>query len=144
MRYIIWGYAAVFGAGDLPVEDPSVVRQLAGYVDEDDLYATDYIGGTPEEDAIAAALLRSGQIRFEAIEGQPVLRITTSYDARRPLAPAESEWLREYTMGQWSDGMGECLFVRDGQFAGYHIQPLMPDEVEAADYPFVEVREATA
>jgi hypothetical protein len=139
MRYIIWGWATVFDADGREVTDRDVLRQLSVFVDEEDLFATDYIGGTPEENAIVAALERSGQLRFALRDGEGSLRVLTEYVARRALTAAELRWLCEYTLGQWSDGMGECVFVPSGPFADYKLQPLSKHEVSGTEYPFVEV-----
>jgi hypothetical protein len=142
MRYVIWGWAAVFNAEGGEVTDRDVLRQLADFVDEDDSPATGYIGGTPEQDAIAEALEPSGRLRFSLRDDEPMLRVVNEYVARRPLTAAELRWLGEYTLGQWSDGMGECVFVPSGQFEGYKLQPLDEHEVGALEYPFIQVTEA--
>src|SRR5262245_23548382 len=131
MRYVIWGWAAVFDPDGQEVNDLAILRQLAGFVDEEDLYATDYIGGTPEEDEIAAALERSGQIRFALHEGERSLRVLSTFVARRPLTASELDWLRNDTLGQWSDGMGECIFVPSGPLKDFSIHPLSEYEVKA-------------
>jgi hypothetical protein len=100
---------------------------------------TDYIGGTPEEDEIVAALERSGQLRFALREGESSLRVVSTFVARRPLTTAELNWLRKDTLGQWSDGMGESVFVPSGPFKDFKLQPLSEDEVTAQGYPFVDV-----
>ena len=141
MRYIIWGWAQVIDANDQLVSDTSILRQLAGFVDEDDLYATDYIGGSADEDAIAEVLLRSGQMRFALDDGKGCLRVFLTFEARRPLTAAELNWLRKYTLGQWSDGMGESLFMTSGPFKDFLIQPLDSADGMPSGYPFVEVVE---
>ncbi len=133
-----WGWAAVFDLAGREVTDVAVLRQLAGFVNEEDAPATDYIGGTPEEDTIAEALEPSGQLRFTLRDGERRLRVFNEYVARRPLTPAELRWLGDYTLGQWSDGMGEYVFVPSGPFEGYKLQPLDQHEVAAPEYPFIE------
>jgi hypothetical protein len=144
VRYVIWGWAAVFDSDGGRVTDRAILRQLADFVDDDDLLATDYIGGTPEEDTIAEALEPSGRLRFSLRDGEPMLRVVNEYAARRPLTAAELRWLGEYTLGQWSDGMGECVFVPSGPFEGYKLQPLGEQEVDDPEYPFIQVMEAGA
>jgi hypothetical protein len=107
-------------------------------VDDEDLYATDYLGGTDEEDRLATALERSGRLRFDLRDGEEWLRVFNEYRANRPLSASEVGCLREYTAGQWSDGMGECVFVPRGPYKEFKLQPLDRDEVSAAEYPFVE------
>jgi hypothetical protein len=139
VRYIIWGWAAVFDVDGEEVTDRAVLGQLAGFVDADDLLATDYIGGTPEEDAVADALEPSGRLRFALRDGEAMLRVFNEYVARRPLTAEQLRWLAEYTSGQWSDGMGESIFVPGGPFKDYKLQPLDQHEVDASDYPFIHV-----
>jgi hypothetical protein len=139
VRYVVWGWAAVFDPDGGLVADRSVLRDLSGYVDDEDLCATDYLGGTDEEDRLAAALERGGRLRFDLRDGEEWLRVFNEYHANRPLSESEVARLREYTAGQWSDGMGECVFVPRGPYKDYKLQPLDRHEVSAADYPFVEV-----
>ncbi len=144
MRYVIWGWATVFDPDGEEITDLDVLFQLAGIVDQDDSPATDYIGGTPQEDVIAAALEPSGRLRFALRDGEGMLREVNEYVARRPITAEELRWLGEFTLGQWSDGMGECVFVTSGPFDRYKIQPFDKHEVAAAEYPFIQVLEADA
>ena len=73
-----------------------------------------------------------------------MLRVLSTFDATRPLSTSELNWLRMDTLGQWSDGMGECLFVPSGPFKDYKLQPLIEDEVTASSYPFVTIVEEDA
>ena len=139
LRYVIWGWATVFDPEGREVHDRAVRQQLAGFVDKEDLYATDYIGGTPDEDEIAGALERSGQLLFSLHERETILRVLLTFVARRRLTAAELDWLRADTLGQWSDGMGESVFVPSGPLAEYKLQPLSQCEVADPGYPFVTV-----
>lgn len=140
MKYVIWGWAVVFDANGNVATDPVVLSELAQFIDPEDLYQTDYIGGTPEEDAIAEALDRSGQLRFFFQDGSEYLRVLSTFIARRTLSDHELNWLRENTLGQWSDGMGECLFLPDGIYKDYKLQPLDRFEVgNDLEYPYVEL-----
>jgi hypothetical protein len=144
VRYVIWGWAAVFDPDGHEVHDLATLQQLAGFVDAEDLYATDYIGGTPQQDEIAAALVRSGQLRFALHEGESSLRVLSTFIARRPLSTLELNWLRKDTLGQWSDGMGENVFVPSGPFMDFSIQPLDEHEAAVQGYPFVSIIESEA
>jgi hypothetical protein len=144
MRYIIWGWAAVFDTDGREVHDRAILQQLAGFVDAEDLHATDYIGGTSEEDEIVSALERSGLLRFVLRDRETSLRVQFTFVARRWLTTTEVDWLRVYTLGQWSDGMGECVFVPSGPLEGYKLQPLSQHEVAEPSYPFVTVIEQDA
>lgn len=106
-RIVIRGYAAVKRHGEA-VTDPAVLRTLAGLAYDDELF-TEYLGGYPEEDILAGILEPGGVISFNYHEGDPLLTATTEYNSARPITPSEIQALVSYTMGQWSDGIGENL-----------------------------------
>jgi hypothetical protein len=139
MKYVIWGWAIVCDEQGNQVQDRAILRELANYVDEPDLYQTDYLGGTPEENALAEALERSGQLRFSLREGEQVLRVLSTFIARRPLKDLEIELLRNDTLAQWSDGMGESIWIQEGPYKDYCLKPLDADDVLSPGYPFVEI-----
>jgi hypothetical protein len=134
-RIVIRGLAAVF-QGDEQVSDPAVLRSLDGLVYDEERF-TDYIGGREDEDVLAAALEPGGIISFRYVEGNDLLSATTEYRAYRPLTAAELRLLVEYTMGQWSDGIGENWTCLSPDKCGFSIMCLT-DEV-GPDYPAVEV-----
>lgn len=65
MRYTIWGWAAVLTPNGDEVMGPGVLRQLGRFVNDEDLYATDFLGGNPQEDSLASVLERSGRLQYE-------------------------------------------------------------------------------
>lgn len=138
MKYVIWGWTTVFNPDGAEVRDHTVFRQLSGYLV--DLYATDYIGGTEPEDALASALERSGQLRIEYREGEDCMRVVSVYVTKRALSAGECALLVGTTLGQWSDGMGESVFVEAGPFEDFKLQPLSERVAGVPDYPFVEIR----
>ncbi len=94
--------------------DPATLRTLDGLVADDETF-TEYLGPggyrpTPEELVLAEALEPGGVISFSHRDDDPLLTATTEYRSRRALTPAELRALVEYTMGQWSDGIGENLY----------------------------------
>jgi hypothetical protein len=104
-RILIGGLTVVFH-NDEQVSDGNVLRSL-GMVVYDDERLTDYLGGPSEEDALLAALVPGCIIKFGYRDGDTFLTAETEYCSRRPLNPEELRLLVEYTMGQWSDGIGE-------------------------------------
>lgn len=136
-RIVIRGAAAVF-RGDKQVTDPGVLRSLDGVAYDEERF-TDYIGGPPEEDNLAAALEPGGIISFGYCNGDDVLAATTEYQSRRTLTDAEIRLLVAYTMGQWSDGIGENWTCTSPKKCGYSIMCLTPGDGVGADYPAVEV-----
>ena len=122
----ICGNAAVFRE-DTAVTDPSVLRSLDGLVYDDERF-TDYLGGPQDEDILAAALEPGGVIRF-GYDGQgEVLRVVTEYRSRCPLTADELGLLVDYTMGQWSDGIGENWTCESARRCGYTIMCLTPGD----------------
>jgi hypothetical protein len=136
-RIIIRGSAAVF-RDDVQVAYPSVLRSLDGLVYDEERF-TDYLGGPPEEDELAAALEPGGVIRFAYRDDGDVLTATTEYRTRRPLNDAELRLLVDYTMGQWSDGIGENWTCISPDKCGYSIMCLTAGDGVAHDYAAVQV-----
>jgi hypothetical protein len=136
-RIVIRGAAAVF-RDDEQVTDPGVLRSLDGLAYDEERF-TDYIGGPAAEDELAAALEPGGIIRFGYSEGDDVLSATTEYHSRRPLTDAELRLLVDYTMGQWSDGIGENWTCISPDKCGYAIMCLTAGDGVGPDYPAVEV-----
>ena len=136
-RIVIRGAAAVF-RDDEQVTDPGVMRSLDGLAYDEERF-TDYIGGRPEEDELAAALEPGGIISFRYQDDGELLTATTEYRTRRPLTDAELRLLVEYTMGQWSDGIGENWTCCSPEKCGYSIMCLTAGDGVGPDYPAVEV-----
>jgi hypothetical protein len=139
-RIVIRGLAAVFD-DDVRITDPSVLRKLSG-VRYDGERFTDYLGGPPEEDALAEALEPGGGLSFEyADDGGDCLVATTEYSLRRALTDAELALLVDYTMGQWSDGIGENWSCDSKSRCGYTIMCLTQGDTELPrPYPSVAIR----
>jgi hypothetical protein len=137
LRIVIRGAAAV-SRDDVQVTDPAVLRSLDGLVYDGERF-TDYIGGPPGENELAAALEPGGVISFGYREGDDLLSATTEYRSRRPLTDAELRLLVGYTMGQWSDGIGENWTCISPDRCGYSIMCLTAGDGVGPDYPAVEV-----
>ena len=103
----IVGIAAVFRDSDDELEtNPALLSRFDGHVYDEERF-TDYLGGPEDEDALAALLVPGGFLRFTYDGHSEVLTAITEYHSHRPLVNAELELLVDYTMGQWSDGIGE-------------------------------------
>lgn len=126
-QVVVRGLARVFNDDDVQIVDPTVLRSLDGLVYDDEVF-TDYLGGSPEEDALSAALNRSGILRFTHEDGNQFLIAATVYEAKRPLTESELQLLVEYTMGQWSDGIGENWASESADRCGYNIMCLTPGD----------------
>ena len=136
MRITIRGTAAVF-RDDNQVTDPSVLRSLDGLVYDEERF-TDYLGGPPAEDELARVLEPGGIISFKYRDGDDVLQATTEYRSRQQLTDAELNLLVSYTMGQWSNGIGENWACISSDKCGYSIMCLTPGDGVELDYPIVE------
>lgn len=139
VRITINGLAAV-SREDEQVTDPTVLRSLDGITYSDERF-TDYLGGPPEEDALVEALESGGSLSFAYQEGESLLIATTEYVAKRPLSDDEIRLLVDYTMGQWSDGIGENWTGESEDRCGFTIMCLTPGDGVDAEYPVVQVVE---
>ena len=103
----ISGFAVAFRDSDDQVESaPEILRHFNGHVYDDERF-TDYIGGSDEENELAALLNPSGFLRFEYDGESDHLIAITEYESKRSLSDEELKLLVELTLGQWSDGVGE-------------------------------------
>ena len=66
-RIAIHGWAAVFNDEE-QVTDAATLRRLDGLTYDEEA-STDHLGGSPEGDALAAALDRGGALKFTYSEG---------------------------------------------------------------------------
>lgn len=153
IRIVIRGYAAVMLDGE-KVTDPAIVRTLAGLVADHHLFTAylapnDVRGVSLEERVLAATLEPGGVISFGYCEGDPLLTATTEYRSPRALTPAELDALVSYTMGQWSDGIGNVLYqysIHDEYdilclWSKEVVQQCCPAFGAGDEYPAVEVTE---
>jgi hypothetical protein len=113
--------AAVFDFEGEPATSAEVRRRLDGVVYDDEAF-TDYLGGPPDETAVALLLEHGGCLSFRFDESLNRLVGTTEYRAARRLDDQELKVLVEYTLGQWSDGIGENLVGESFGRFGYTIQ----------------------
>ena len=137
VRIVIRGVAAVF-RDDEQVTDSDVLRTLDGMVYDHERF-TDYIGGPPEEDELSAALEPGGIISFKYQDGDYLLTAITEYQSRQPLTEAQLRLLVDYTMGQWSDGIGENWMCISPDKCGYSVLCLTTRDNDGPKYPTVEV-----
>ncbi|HEY1065004.1 MAG TPA: hypothetical protein VGE52_02805 [Pirellulales bacterium] len=136
-RIVIRGWAAVF-RDDAPVTGPAVLRTLDGLAYEDERF-TDYLGGPKRENELLAALEPSGYLRFNYRDGEDRLSVTTEYTLRRPLTDPERALLVRYTLGQWSDGIGENWASESVERCGLSIVCLTVADDVGPNYPSVEI-----
>lgn len=134
-RIVIQGCAAVF-RDDEQITDPKVLRSLDGLVYDEERF-TDYLGGSPEENAVVEALEPGGILKFGFREGDELLTVATEYRSRRPLSNNELRLLVDYTMGQWSDGIGENWTGFSAAKCGCTVMCLTTGDNVGSRYPLV-------
>lgn len=117
----ISGPAAVFDSNDELVTSADLLRQLDGIVYDDEAF-TEFLGGPSEETAIALLLDHGGHLSFRFDESAGQLIASTEYRVVRPLHEGELKTLVNYTLGQWSDGIGENLVGESLDRFGFTIQ----------------------
>lgn len=116
MRVAISGRVFVLGA-DGETTDPAVLRRFDGIVYEDEAF-TEYLGGPEEENILLAALQPGGYLRLVYKPALNQLWGLTEYTLTRPLSARERDLLVAYTIGQWSDGIGENFHSRSQERYG--------------------------
>lgn len=89
------------------VEDESLLKTLHG-LEHNEVFA-DYLGDGGYRVLVDAGV-SGGLLRFEYDAAAKQLYGVTEYTAPRLLTPAELVLLKEYTIGQWSDGIGSNFF----------------------------------
>ncbi len=142
LRIVVQGMAAVFRE-DVPITDASVLRLLDGLTYDDERF-TDYLDDTGEEGALASALVSGGYLEFRHSDGGSLLTAITEYRSKRPLSESELRLLVEYTMGQWSDGIGENWACESAGRCGFTVMCLTPGDGVPEEYPSVRLIEGLA
>jgi hypothetical protein len=61
----------------------------------------------PHTKSLPARGVSGGSLRFRFRSDRQELWAETEYDLREPLTDAETKAVVAYTLGQWSDGVGE-------------------------------------
>jgi hypothetical protein len=86
------------------IEDPRVLVTLDG-IESDEIFS-DYLSDGGDK-TLANAGVSGGQLRFRFDKEAGKLYGVTEYSLVRALTADEEALLREYTIGQWSDGIGD-------------------------------------
>lgn len=89
------------------VDDATVLKSLDG-IEHDEIFA-DYISDGGDR-TLANAGVTGGKLVFRFDASSKTLVGITEYHAPRNLSNAELSLLKEYTIGQWSDGIGSNFF----------------------------------
>jgi hypothetical protein len=107
------GVAAVYDDHDQLVTERELLQQFDAFCYDAERF-TDYLGGPPHEDDLAKLLTPGGKLRFVLADQFPLLTALTEYEATRKLSESELKLLLDYTIGQWSDGIGENIATETG------------------------------
>jgi len=112
MNIKFWAVACVFKWDDEsgePIDDPEILKAVDG-VKYDEESVVDYMGdGSDTRDLYESAKFTGGYLQFKYDEATNRFYVLTEYDVDRDLDESEILKLREYTSGQWSDGVGSSF-----------------------------------
>ena len=89
------------------VEDIALLKTLDG-LEHDEIFS-DYIADGGDH-TLRKAGVTGGKLLFRFDAKDKVLSGITEYETPRKLSQNELELLKEYTVGQWSDGIGSNFF----------------------------------
>ena len=131
------GFALVFRDGR-QVEDPATLASLVPLSYDEELFS-DYLADADVDEALVKAIVPGGTLRFDYDGESTALRVSTEYRARRPLTRREIRALVEYTLGQWSDGIGENWLSESERRTGFTIQCVTSGDGLPDDYPWVDL-----
>ena len=88
------------------ITNPDTLRKLHGVVYREECFS-DYLMDSEEDRRIFESMgLSGGYLRFEYIERDNEVVAITEYQSARDLTEKEIDYLKIYTIGQWSDGIG--------------------------------------
>jgi hypothetical protein len=136
-KLAIRGFAAVF-RDDQQVTDPAALARLVPVSYDDELFS-EYLPDAGLDRSLVDAIAPSGHLRFDYDGESSALRVTTEYQTRRPLTREEIRALVEYTIGQWSDGIGENWASESVERLGYSIQCITSGDGLPEEYQWVDL-----
>jgi hypothetical protein len=108
------------------VEDQRALKSLDGLSYSDELLS-DYIGDGGETLALVTVGITGGSLSFAFDSKSKRLLASTEYSLARLLSQEETNILKRYTIGQWSDGIGSNFF-QERMNQGLAPQALIADE----------------
>lgn len=111
-------------AGGATVMDSARLALLHGVTSNECF--SDYMIDDPFAGNLLAKGVSGGYLRFRFRADLNELWAETEYDLREPLDDAEIKNLREYTSGQWSDGIGESFSQEQADQTGL-LANILPD-----------------
>jgi len=97
--------AVVDDKTNTPVRDAARLAMLDG-VAHDECFS-DYFLDDPHTKALPGRGVSGGYLRFRFRSDRQELWAETEYDIREPVSDEETKAIVTYTLGQWSDGIGE-------------------------------------
>jgi len=114
-------------AGDTPITDLARLAALDG-VSSDECFS-DYLLDDPQTKELPSKGVSGGYLRFRFRSDLNQLWAETEYDLREQLTCAETQSLMEYTLGQWSDGVGENFCPAYAEETGLFLSPHLEDAI---------------
>jgi hypothetical protein len=134
----IKGRAKAFDANG-PVVDPDRLKQLNGVTYEQGCF-TEFLADGGDY-AVSKKIRRDGGMYFGYKSPDNTLSVTTTYWSKKSLTEKELHSLAQYTMFQWSDGIGEGFETESPNRYGFTVSCLLDSEVVQKPYPVIEVVE---
>lgn len=115
MKVIISGPAAAFDADEQQISDTARLKKIDG------LEYTKEVCATHLDGPLSEIGIEGGSLRITFDSALQDLRVLTEYRVPRKLKKSELVLLRDYTKGQWSDGIGEGCFDDYRERAGINV-----------------------
>jgi len=108
------------------VEDAAILKTLDGITYDEEVFS-DYLFDGEDAGELEDAGISGGSLdfRFDSATGRLIGR--TEYQLERALNPDQIAVLKDYTIGQWSDGIGSNFF-QERMRKGLAPQLLVADE----------------
>ncbi len=95
--------------GDTPVVETREILESLDGLEHDEVFS-DYLYDSSGQNILVNAGISGGLLQFWFDQKTNRLMGSTEYSLQRQLSKTEIDLLKEYTIGQWSDGIGSNFF----------------------------------
>lgn len=125
-----------------PIRDEAILSQLSNVEYEGELFSSAF---AYEEDAekIKGWGISKGVIGLEFDEETKRLLTYTEYDITRELSDEELDFLIDFTIDQWLDGIGQEFIGEVAEDSGYLVHVTLPEDNEEVLCSYEEDEEVT-
>lgn len=132
MKIVISGPALALDADEQPITDVAQLQKLHG-VEDTDTECAEHLDGELSDIGV-----EGGTLRLAFSPASEELRVIAEYRSPQKLTKTQLSSLLEYTMGQWSDGVGTDCFSAHSDATGIRIAvypiPYDDDEVRVEQF----------